>query len=332
MFRVEFFKTEANVFIYYPTPEVKFLIRNNTVNIFDYDYNTNIQEIENSESRGYLYTRDCHCTSKFICLFFKKENLVSILFIFRKNPEIRKTVQIFGYYLFESYDSEFIIFESSKNGKNFNEGKHLRIIKLSDNEELSISILRSNECNQKIIKLLDMDEENLLVLKSGESTFNHYLVILSFKDHNNVKSIFTLPYSHPCVSRLYRHYLITMSLSNGWLQIRDTTLHNENNTIYSQKFEDAIAETLIVKYGRIIFCEREKVIVLFTKTIEEEYYRTGMIVNKCTKLLKSNNDLLSRSIKFNSCGFVENIRTTASEIWLNICDGIVREQFYLKFW
>ena len=307
------------------------MITNNIVYIDDFDNNSKIEEIENSESRGYLYTRDCQLTSKYICLFFKKENLTSVLIISRKNPEIRKSFQMYHHYSFLAHESVILTMEQPRYGRICSGKVILRKIRISDDNELLDFNLKCNDYCLKITKLLDMNKERLLILRSGVNEYCKYVTILSLNDYEIKNALFTMPYSHPCVLKLYKHFLIIMTLNDGHLRIRDT-LFNEENPIFSQRFEKAIAETLIVNYGKIIFCEQNQVNILYLKTIEDEHKRTGMVGNNCCPALISNFNVISRIIKLDSIGFVENIRLKPDAIWINCCDGIIRERTILKFW
>ena len=329
--RIEPYKTQASVYILFLSPEIKLMISNNTVYIDDFDNNTKIEEIENSISRGYLYTKDCQLTSKYICLFFKKENLTSVLIISRKNPEIRKSFQMFHNYSFLAHESVIFTMEQPKFGRICSGKVILRKLRIGDDNELLDFNLNSKDYSLNIIKLLDMNEDRILILRSGENEFCKYVSILSFNDHEIVNILFTMPYSYPCVLKLYKHFLIIMTLNDGHLLIRDT-LFNEENPIFSQRFEKAIAETLIVNYGKIIFCEPNQVNILYLKTIEDKHRETGMIVKNYCQPLISNSDGILRTIKLNLSGFVEKIRITPDAIWLNYCDGIIRERAFLQFW
>ena len=330
--RSDLYKTQEDIYIMFIAPEIKLMITSNRVRIFDYDYNTEIEEIEYSDSRGYLYTKHCQNTGKYIFLFFKKEAIVTVLIISRRNPVIRKTFIMDDENLFIANESEFVILEKSRRyQRNLNRKVLFKHIKIIDDYEFLVCNPKSLECSLMIDRLLDMNGENLLVSKYTENRCQNYLSILRFKDQATIETIFTMSYSHPCISRLYKHYIITMTLQDGWLTIRDTSIFNEENPIYSQKFENAIAETLIVKYGKIIFCERNQVVILFLKTIEAEHSRTGMILNQNFKP-RFNFDVISRIIELDSRGFVQKVRLTPDAIWVNLCDGIIRERLILKFW
>lgn len=307
------------------------MIANNTVYIDDFDNKTKIEEIENSESRGYLYTKDCQLTSKYICLFFKKENLTNVLIISRKNPEIRKSFQMYHHYLFLAHESVILTMEQPVYRRICSEKVILRKIRITDDNELIDFNLKSQDYCLKITKLLDMNKERLLILRFGVNEYCKYVTILSLNDHEIENALFTMPYSYPSVLKLYKHFLIIMTLNGGHLRIIDT-ISNEENPIFSQRYEKAIAETLIVNYQKVIFCEQNQVNILYLNTLEDEHKRTGMIGKNYCPPLKSNFDVISRIIKLDSIGFVEHIRIKPDAIWLNCCDGIIRERTIIKFW
>ena len=330
-FRIELYKTQASVYILFLSPEIKLMIQNNTVFIDDFDNKTKIEEIENSESRGYLYIKDCQFTSKYICLFFKKVNVTSVLIISRKNPEVRKSFQMFHHYSFLAHESVILTMEQPRFGRICSGKVILRKLRISDDNELLDFNLKSQDYCLKITKLLDMNKERLLILKFGVNAYCKYVTILSLNDHEIENALFTMPYSHPSVLKLYKHFLIIMTLNDGHLRIIDT-IFNEENPLFSQRFEKANAETLIVNYGKIIFCEQNQVNILYLNTLEDEHKRTGIIGNNYCSPLKSNFDVIARIIKLDSIGFVEHIRLKPDAIWLNCCDGIIRERTIIKFW
>ena len=308
------------------------MITSNKVHIIDFDNNTEIEEIEYSDSRGYLYTKHCQHTGKYIFLFFKKENKVTVLIISRKNPNLRKTFSMNDDYLFIANDAEFVTLEQSRRyQRNFDGIVHFKHFKIIDDCDFLVCNPKRHQCTLIVDNLLDMNKENLLVSKTTESGYPNYLSILRFKDQASVETIFTMSYSYPCISRLYKNYIITMTSQEGRLTIRDTSLVNEGNPIYSQKFENATAETLIVKFGKVIFFEHNQVVILFLKTIEAEHLRTGMILRNNFQP-RSNFDVISRILELNFSGFVQKVRLTPDAIWVNLCDGIITERLILKFW
>lgn len=324
----ELYKTERGVFKYYLSPEIYLKITNNRVLIYDHDFNSQLEEVEDSNSRGCLFTTHCHRTSKFISLFFKKLSSVHLLIICREQPEIRKLFTINGNYLFVSKNSTIVILEKSDSF--FSEEMPIQIINLNNKNEFIKNILKLYSGNT-ISELLDLSDNNLLVKKQRKFDRRNYLAILSLSHPVDVKSSFEMHYQQPLIARLWKDYLITMNLDGGLLQIRGTK-NNEGNLIYSQRNYQALAETLRVNNEKIFFCERGQIHILHLKSIIDEYSKTGLVVKHCNQKVNDILGINSRSIELDSKGFLENIRVNVDEIRLLFSDGIVRQTIVLKFW
>ena len=320
----ELYKTERGIYKYYLSPEIYLKITNNRVLIHDYDYNSTIEEVEDSNSRGCLFTSDCHRTSKFISLFFKKLTSVHLLIICREEPEIRRIVILRENYLFVSKNSTIVILE--KYDRFCCEEMQIQVINLNNKNEFIKNILKVY-CGKTISELLDLSDNHLLVAK--QERYIKSLSILSLS--NPVKTTFEMHYQQPLIARLWKDYLITMNINGGLIQIRGTK-NNEGNLIYSQSNYQALAETLRVNNEKIFFCERGQIHIIYLKSIEDEYSKTGLEVKHCNK---KDDDILginSRIIKLDSKGFIEKIGVNVDEIRLLFSDGIIRQTIILKFW
>ena len=90
--------------------------------------------------------------------------------------------------------------------------------------------------------------------------------------------------------------MITLSLSDGLLRIRDT-VKNEENTVFTLKCIQAVAETLIVKYDKVFFWERGQINIIFLDSIEKVYEDSEYYGKKCDHFSNSRLLVKSRSIK-----------------------------------
>lgn len=320
----ELYKTERGMYKCYLSPEIYLKITNNRVLIHDHDFNSTIEEVEDSNSRGCLFTSDCHSTTKFISLFFKKLTSVYLLIICREQPEIRRIVTLRENYLFVSKNSTIVILE--KYDRFCCEEMPIQIINLNNKNEFTKNILKVY-CGKTISELLDLSDNYLLVTKQEQH--KRSLLILSLS--NPVTKTFEMQYQQPLIARLWKDYLITMNINGGLIQIRGTK-NNEGNLIYSQRNYQALAETLRVNNEKIVFFERGQIHIIYLKSIKDEYSKTGLEVKHGNTKVNDILGINSRSIKLDSIGFIEKIRVNVDEIRLLFSDGIIRQTIMLKFW
>lgn len=286
-----------------------------------------IEEAEDTIARGYLHTSDCRQTSKFISLVFKRLNYVFALCISRENPDIRRLFSIMDNCLLVAKESSMITLKLS-NFSRYSDVISVMKISINDKKEFCANNIRIADGHGHDIKeLLDIDEHNILVKKRRFQ--DEFLAIISTQV-DAARMIFEMGFNQPLVARLYKQYLVTMRL-DGLLQIRDTR-NNEGNIIYSHRNEFAIAETLIAKYEKVIFCERGQLQILYLKSIEDEYLERGIEVKNCITSDIDIRKINARYIKLNCVGFIEKLKVGVDQIWMLYSDGIIRQTIKLKFW
>lgn len=285
-FRQELYKTPSNVYKFYLSPEIQLTIKNNIVYIHDFSNNQKFEEIEDSEPRGYLNTSACFHTSKLISLLFKKHHIINVLIISRSQPMVRKTYCMHENSLIMAKKAVVIVLERNT----IPSRDSLKIIQLQQEESFKVNSIAIQNIEIDMKRLLDVYEEKILIMTSRS------LVILEIVNLRYMNVLFELDYTQPSVSKVYKQYLITLSSYDGKLQIRDT-VNNEENTVYTQKSIQAVAETLTVKYDKVFFWERGQINIIFLDSIEKDYEDSKYQAKKATYISNSNLIVKSRFIK-----------------------------------
>ena len=254
--------------------------------IHDFSNNQKFEEIEDSEPRGYLNTSACFHTSKLISLLFKKHHIINVLIISRSQPMVRKTYCMHENSLIMAKKAVVIVLERNT----IPSRDSLKIIQLQQEESFKVNSIAIQNIEIDMKRLLDVYEEKILIMTSRS------LVILEIVNLRYMNVLFELDYTQPSVSKVYKQYLITLSSYDGKLQIRDT-VNNEENTVYTQKSIQAVAETLTVKYDKVFFWERGQINIIFLDSIEKDYEDSKYQAKKATYISNSNLIVKSRFIK-----------------------------------
>jgi hypothetical protein len=242
------------------------------VYIHDFTNNQEYEEVEESEVMGYLNTSACFCSSRLICLLFKKHQIINVLTISRSQPMVRKTYCMHEDSLIMAKKAAVIVYEKNKR-------ESLKKIQLQPDESFRVDTISIHNAEINIKKLLDLYEENILIMTSRG------LIILEIVDSKYLNLLFELAITttQPLVSKVYKQYLITLSLYDGKLQIRDTKNHEEN-TMYTQKSFQIVAQTLTVKYDKVFFWERDQINIIFLDSIQKVYEDPGCQAGKFTNV------------------------------------------------
>lgn len=144
-------------------------------------------------------------------------------------------------------------------------------------------------------KLLDFQMKNILVMASRES--KKFLIVFKLVSFVHARKVFEMCYRQPVTARMYKQYLITISVDGGVIEIRDV-IANEGNLIFTLKSSNVIGETLCVMYNKIFIWERNAIIVLFLKNLEEQYGVHGFQkFENLLDVLQLNSTRIARSIK-----------------------------------
>lgn len=272
------YKTPNQLFKKYLSPDILLLIGNNVVQIHDLIYHRVTYEIEDSTERGYLYVSKCQSTSKFICLIFKKQQFLNVLIICRRDPNIKKE--------FKLHDNGIgILAKGPRVIASLDSRSRFMVVQQDINDVFQLDTLESCDSHFNLLELLDAYEDRLLLMVSAHGAV--YLFMMKKNRRNCPKVVFEMAYREPSYNKLFKDYLVTMKMSDGVLEIRDTSVR-EGNLIFSYKNNNAVANTLHVKYDKICFWEQNQVNILFVASILEDYENSRMQENKENKLVQFN--------------------------------------------
>ena len=201
---------------------------------------------------------------------------------------VRKTYSMHENSLIMAKKAAVIVYEKNTSSSR----ESLIKIQLQQDESFRVDTIsiQNTEINMK--RLLDLYEEKILIMTSRS------LVILKIVDSKYLNLLFEMPITttQPLVAKVYKQYLITLSLYDGKLQIRDTKNHEEN-TIYTQISIQIVAQTLTVKYDKVFFWEKDQINIVFLDSIQKVYEDPGYQAGKYTNASSSNLLVQSRFIK-----------------------------------
>ena len=126
---------------------------------------------------------------------------------------------------------------------------------------------------------------------------SNYLIVFRLFNSKSAINVFEMMQLYPSAAKIYKQYLVTLSLNDGLIEIRDIT-RNEGNVVYSMINTNAIGETLCVMYDKILYWERSQINILFVKFFDEQNDKTKyQIPENVKKTFDHHPTIKSRSIK-----------------------------------
>ena len=175
------------------------------------------------------------------------------------------------------------------------EEQSLKIVKLKEDATFYAKKINNLKRSVFIKKILDLHGDNILVLAS--KGMSNYLIVFRIFNSKSAINVFEMMQLYPSAAKIYKQYLVTLSLNDGLIEIRDI-MRNEGNVVYSMINSNAIGETLCVMYDKILYWERSQINIIFVKFFDEQNDKTkDQITENVKKSFDHHPTIKSRSIK-----------------------------------